>query len=396
MSSIFLVLFWIPLLLLGHSYILYPLLMRWLSSRREGNRKLYNREDRLPRVTVLMAAYNEEVVLEQKIQSLFDQNYPKDRLKIYVGSDNSTDRTNDILNTNSGDMLTAVLHSSRQGKPGIINQLVEKVRKIYKEDREHLLLLTDASVMLDKDTVFHLAKHFKNQEIGMVDAHMTYTGMKDDGISKSENSYLSTEVKLKSYESKVWGQMIGPFGGCFMMRADLYKEVPEKFLVDDFFLAMHVLSDGHQVINELDAICEEPVTHRDAEEFKRKKRISTGNFQNLLFFANVLNPFSTLGFSFISHKVIRWLGPFFMALILVSTIGLYILGSRFWLYLLLGQFVWYMVLPLADSIFRTMGLNIHLLRSISYFNKMNLALFMGFLKFVGGVRSNIWQPTART
>ena len=371
--------------------------MRWWSASRQENDIVYNKEEEvLPVVSVLMAAYNEEMVLEQKIQSLLDQNYPEDRLKIYIGSDNSTDRTNDILRSHSGGQLTPVIYTERQGKPGIINDLVSKVRQTDGHDDDHLLLLTDASVMLHEDVIFHLSKHFKNKDIGMVDAHMTYIGMKEDGISKSENTYLSSEVKLKSYESKLWRQMIGPFGGCFMMRANLYKDVPSKFLVDDFFLAMNVLADGHQVINELKAVCEEPVTHEDREEFKRKKRISTGNYQNLLHFSHLLNPFTTLGFSFISHKVIRWLGPFLMALILVTNIGLYILQEGIWMYLLLGQCIWYVVLPLLDSLFRAMGLNWLLLRNISYFNKMNYALFVGFLEFVGGVKSNIWQPTART
>ncbi len=387
-------LFGIPVFLLLHSYVFYPLIMRFRAKGKTSNDLIFHSEESLPYVAVLMAVYNEEVILEKKIASLLTQGYPKDRIHVYIGSDNSTDSTNQILQAAHSSNFTPILFDSRQGKPNIINQLSVMASQAF-PDGEGLFLMTDASVILENNVVSQLARHFKNSEIGMVDAHMTYTGMKAEGISRSENSYLSSEVRLKSYESKVSGQMIGPFGGCFMMRANLFKPVPTNFLVDDFYISMTLLSDGHKVINELSALCFEPVSHDAEEEFRRKKRISAGNFQNLVHFRHILNPFTPLGFYYISHKVIRWIGPILMIVIGLSSLLLAWHNGGIWIVIVIGQLLWYGLVPLLDKLLQSMKVQYSLIRNIRYFNKMNFALLSGLVKYIGGIHTNIWQPTKR-
>lgn len=369
--------------------------MNFFARGKELNPIRYTKNEDLPSVSILMAAYNEEVVLESKLTSLIGLDYPEEKLQIYVGSDNSTDKTNDILNQYSAEYkhIHPIIYNSRQGKPSIINQLASSLDL---DSDNHILLLTDASVILEEDCLFSLVRHFKNKKVGLVDAYMTYTGMKAEGISKSENTYLTNEVSLKQNESKVWGQMIGPFGGCFTIRAKLFSPVPDNFLVDDFYLAMKVLEQDYLTINDMEAICFEPVSHTSSEEFRRKKRISTGNFQNLMAFKHLLNPFNSLGFSFISHKVLRWLGPFFMLSIFISSALLALQGSHFFRILLFLQLVWYLVIPILDKLLGLLKIHFTMTRNISYFNLMNYALFLGFFASLKGVKSGIWQPTKRT
>ncbi len=387
-------LFWIPVYLLLHSYVFYPWIMKIRARGKSSNLMVFEAEERFPYVAVLMAVYNEEVILEEKLNSLLAQDYPSDRIHIYIGSDNSTDGTNSILESYRTPNLTPVLFESRQGKPNIINQLSDLALQTFPIDKG-LFLMTDASVILENDVVNQLAKHFKNPKIGMVDAHMTYTGMKTEGISQSENAYLSSEVRLKSYESIVSGQMIGPFGGCFMMRAELFRPVPSNFLVDDFYISMTLLSEGYKVINELSALCLEPVSHDPAEEYRRKKRISAGNFQNLVHFKHILNPFTSLGFSYLSHKVIRWIGPILMIFIALASLSLAWLKGGLWYGVIIGQFFWYSVIPLLEKLLQSMKVQFSLLRNVSYFNKMNFALLAGLGKYLSGIHTNVWQPTKR-
>lgn len=390
-------LFYFCIILLVHSYILYPWIMKVLAIDKSLNQDVYREGDDWPAVSVLMAAYNEESVIEEKIQSLLNQNYPEDKLHIFVGSDNSSDDTNRIMRDYSEqyDNIHFTAYNNRQGKPGIINQLAIKATEYIEESHQHIFLMTDASVMLDPNATQQLARHFKHPNMGLVDAHMIYTGLDSKGISKSESTYLSSEVTLKHNESKVWAHMIGPFGGCFAMRANLFSTVPANFLVDDFYLAMKVLEQDKMVINDLSAKAYEQVSHASSEEYRRKRRISTGNYQNLFRFRSLLNPFKSLGFAFISHKVIRWMGPFLMILIMGSSLCLALGGSLVFGLVVLGQALWYLFLPLLDMICRQFNIHIPLLRNISYFNLMNVALASGFLRFVGGVSSNIWEPTKR-
>jgi len=343
-----------------------------------------------------MAAHNEEAVIEDKIESLLAQDYPQEKVTIYIGSDNSTDQTNGIIHGYAQQYEHIKLYpfSTRQGKPGIINQLAQEALWESDVEQEQLFLMTDASVMLSVDVFSQLAAHFKNPEVGLVDAHMIYTGSQAAGISASEQSYLSSEVLLKSNESKLWGTMIGPFGGCFMLRSELFFPVPKRFLVDDFFLAMKVLQRGYKVINELDAKCYESVSHEISEEFKRKKRISTGNFQNLNYFKGLLNPLRPLGFAFWSHKVLRWLGPFFILAMLGSAVVL-ALGSGFFLgvaSLLVGLVIG---VPIVDKLLSIAGVHFSLFRNVRYFVMMNVALLVGFFNFLKGVENSVWEPTKR-
>ncbi len=384
--------------LLLYTYLVYPRLVTWLAKDKTLNSLHFENEAEWPMVSILMAAYNEELVLKEKLESLLNLDYPQDRLRIYIGSDNSSDRTNEILKAYESrvEHLSIVCFDQRQGKIRIINQLSDLAAEHTPSTGNHIFLMTDASVMLRKDVAKKLVRHFKNKEIGMVDAHMTYTGMQEDGISKSENTYLGSEVMLKQSESRLWGKMIGPFGGCFAMRSNLFTKVPENFLVDDFYIAMKTLEQGYLAINDLEAVCAEQVSHAVEEEYRRKKRISTGNFQNLWTFKHQLNPFSSLGFAFISHKVIRWLGPFLMTGTFLSSGYLAWAGDRFFTIVTALQVVWYLGVPLLDKLLSLLKVNRTLTKHITYFNKMNLALLHGFFAFISGVNSSIWEPTKRS
>ena len=167
--------------------------------------------------------------------------------------------------------------------------------------------MTDANVLFDKQTIFELVKHFKNSTIGLVDSKMQNIGIKKDGISFQEKTYISSEVSVKQRESLLWGAMMGPFGGCFAFRKNLWGEIPSHFLVDDFYLNMLILEKGFKSINEPKALVFEDVSNNLKDEFNRKIRISTGNFQNLFHFKHLLFDFSWVAFVFFSHKVLRWL-----------------------------------------------------------------------------------------
>lgn len=390
--------FWLSLLGILHSYLFYPVLLRWLSKGKKLNTLVYTEEDEWPQVSVIMSAYNEEQVIGQKMDSLLQLDYPDGKLSLYVGSDCSTDQTNAILERYSADNpnIHFFPYTSRRGKPGVINELADIALQEGGSGPEHLFIITDASVMMDPHCARALARHFKNPEIDVVDAHMIHIGMTEEDISRAEDEYISSEVQLKHREGLVWGKMIGPFGGCYALRANRFSKVPSNFLVDDFYITMKVFEQGGKAINDLEATCREPVSHEIREEFRRKARISAGNFQNLLTFTHLWwPPAGPLGFAFFSHKVLRWLGPFFMLAILFSS-GLLALGDNLFYTLMFWVMAGALIfLPLLDALFNSLGINLLPLRGARYFVMMNLALLRGFINFIKGIRSNVWEPTKR-
>jgi len=360
--------------------------------------EFFTEESEWPTVSVIMAAYNEGVVIEEKMNSLLQSDYPKDKLHVFVGSDCSVDRTNKLMQSfaDSNPSIHFYPFAKRRGKPGIVNELATDAIQKFGQGADHIFLLTDASVILEPSTLKKLVRHFKREKVVLVDSNMLNTGIKSKGISKSEKEYVNREVRLKNREGLLWGTMVGPFGGCYALRSDYYQEVPPKFLVDDFYIAFKALEKGGAAINDLEAICHESVPHDIGEEYRRKARISAGNYQNLETFAHLLKkPFSPLGFSFISHKVLKWLGPFFLigSYICCGILAFY--GNIMWYDLFIMQTVVLFGIPLLDFILQKVNIHLLLLRNITYFLVMNIALLEGFIKYINGIKNNVWEPPKR-
>jgi cellulose synthase/poly-beta-1,6-N-acetylglucosamine synthase-like glycosyltransferase len=384
------VIFWFSVWAVAHSYVIYPLILQ-LKIYLTGKRKYqhFSSNENLPSISILMAAFNEEQVIGEKIRSIYDTNFPTEKIELWVGSDNSTDNTNKIIRhlLNELPNIHFVNFEKRQGKISIINQLSEKASG-------DILILTDANVMFEEGTLLETVKFFKDERVGLVDTQMKNVGLKKDGISVQEKSYISREVFVKHLESDAYGTMIGPFGGCFAVRRELFEKVPANFLVDDFFICMSVLSKGKYAINNLDAVVYEDVSNILSIEFKRKIRIAAGDFQNLNYFKKLLwPPFRPVAFSFLSHKVIRWFGPFFLIGAFLSNMVLFHY-SVFYKILFVLQLI-FTILPFADLILKKIHLHIVLLRFATHFYTMNLSLLLGFIKSIKGVKTNVWKPTTR-
>jgi cellulose synthase/poly-beta-1,6-N-acetylglucosamine synthase-like glycosyltransferase len=397
------ILFWLCLFAIAHSYLIFPAILGFMARNKKGNQQTYESSADLPYVSILMAYHNEESVLEAKIESLLRQKYLTHRIEILLGSDASTDKSDNIAKSFTANypFVQLFIFSQRQGKAAIINQLASKA------DGD-ILVLTDANVVLEKSTIYELVKHFKNHEIGLVDSHMINRGLSKKGISIQESTYISREVKIKYREGILWGTMMGPSGGCYAIRKNLYTAVPSNFLMDDFFQNMSVLKQGMKTISNFDAVVYEDVSDILKEEFRRKVRISTGNFQNLIYFKAVLFywllPFLKynksgskvksfpLFFSFLSHKVIRWFVP--LLLIVDLVLSFLLLSNSFYFYFLFFLILTF-ILPIIDLCLRFFQIQSIILRFVTHFYSMNLALIIGFFKFLKGVKSNVWEPTKR-
>jgi hypothetical protein len=222
---------------------------------------------------------------------------------------------------------------------------------------------------------------------------MVNTGLKNDGISYQEKTYISMEVWTKNAEGKIWGGMMGPFGGCFAIRKKAFSAIPLNYLVDDFYLNMKTLQKGFHCINESKALVFEDVSNNLTEEFKRKARISAGNFQNLAHFSTLLFRFDGISFAFLSHKVLRWLTPFFLITLAWSSF-LLINHSALYFWTSVASLVVILMIVL-DLALKKMNVNIAIFRFSTHFFAMNLALIIGFLNYIKGIKSSVWEPTKR-
>ncbi|MFY8184589.1 MAG: glycosyltransferase, partial [Bacteroidia bacterium] len=224
MAFFFSIIFIVSLFCILHTYIFYPLWMIVFTSDKEQNEIQFKKEDELPTVDILFAAYNEEAVLEGKLESMLKTNYPKDKIRIFVGSDASTDRTNEIVKkfaeTNSN--IHLIDFPGRTGKSGIINALAEQATA-------DVFILTDANVIFFEDTIFNLIKHFKNNDVAQIAANIIKVSPKKEGIASQEMNYIQMENKIKYAESRRWNIVMGAEGGCYAIRKEYYAPVPKNF-----------------------------------------------------------------------------------------------------------------------------------------------------------------------
>jgi cellulose synthase/poly-beta-1,6-N-acetylglucosamine synthase-like glycosyltransferase len=367
---------------IAQTYFIYPLSLFLFGKKTQVKPTLSTNFD----VAVVIAAYNEENVLEKKIQSVLASTYPLEKLVVYVGSDASTDQTNEIVATfaDQHPNVRLKIFPGRTGKAGIINSIIN-------DCKEELLILTDANVFFTPSTIPNLVRHFAEKNTRQVCANILKTSDRNENIQALEKGYLLVENQIKLRESATWGFVMGAEGGCYAIRRNAYTPIPPNFFMDDFFVTMSVIENKGRVVFDEEAICYEDLPTESSEEFKRKIRISIGNFQNLVAFKKLLWPFwSAIAYSFLSHKVLRWLTPFFLTLLLLVSVLLSVDCFLFQV-LALVQFVLFLS-PLAIPYVKWLKPALF----VAHFYNMNLALLIGFFRYVKGVKSSVWQPTPRS
>ena len=351
-----------------------------------------------PTVDLVFAAYNEEAVLREKLASLQNLDYPMDRLTVWVGSDWSSDGTESILAEVARDMpnLKWERMAERSGKSKIINYLVQK-------GQADIVVGTDANIFFGPMALKHLvAPLVLDSRTDLVGGELTYRGLgQGDGyksIATEERSYIGWENRSKVCEGELWGLTMGVEGGCYAIRRRAFTPIPAGTFMEDFFLTMRVFANGKRVQHASLATCTEDVSNDARMEYRRKVRISHGNWQNI-FRYRMPWTLRSLGvtFVFVGHKLLRWVLP-----IIVSVAVLYEFGAGLyyqelallaWNLVTMGTFVALLLYPrtfLPKAIAKR-------IKPLSYFTWMNIALIHGLVQFLRSPRntSGVWQPTKR-
>jgi cellulose synthase/poly-beta-1,6-N-acetylglucosamine synthase-like glycosyltransferase len=382
------IIFWVAVYAMFHTYILYPLGVIIFSKSSKKREPISFNSSFQPHVAVVFAAYNEESVIKEKIDSIYNSEYPATKISVYIGSDASTDTTDIIVKElqSKYSNLCFVRFNNRTGKSGIINQLFE----ICKED---IVIGTDANIIFNEKTISNFVRHFNDANTSLVGGNISYIQKNKLGISTQENTYLSFENKLKQAESDLWSKVQGVEGGLYCIRKKDFTPIPPLTFMEDFFITCSVLKNKGSVLFDKEALGYEDVSTMQEEEFKRKTRISIGNFQNLRRFKGLLieQPFP-LGFAFLSHKILRWFTPFLALITIISALLLqeHILYLNY-LYIV----IYLLLLTFLDWLLYQLKISSGPLRYWGHFTMMNLALLNGFFKYIKGVRTNVWQPTKR-
>lgn len=389
MGYFFLILFLVCLMVPLFSYVVFPYHMKLSVKNTPEIKNNYDKITEWPAVTIVFSVFNEEKVIRRKLESMLNSNYPKEKLFFLIGSDNSTDQTHQIIEqfTTQNPQIKLIKKESRLGKLKIINELIDLTQT------EHLIF-TDANVFFEPNTVKALIYNIIAKDAKMVCGNILKFSPKKLGISEQEIFYMNFENRLKHNESLKYGFCVGVEGGCYAIMKSSFVKVPDGFLMDDFFITLDVISKKGKVLFEPEALCYEDVNDTPMIEFNRKIRISLGNFRNLQFYKHLLLPIHKgFGFAFFFHKVLRWMTPFalvisfFLSLIIANYLHLFFIISICYIFLI--------ILPLLTIILERINIKLPLINSFGHFILMNLALLLGYIKFMFTTNESSWEPPKR-
>lgn len=387
MISLLLSLFWIGVAIVAYTYLGYGLVIYLLSRLKRQTRLPLQDDNNLPEVTILIAAYNEEQFIEDKINNTFALDYPKDRLSVFIVSDGSTDTTPGIVKKFHAVKL---FHEpQRKGK-------IHAVNRVMKWVKTPLIIFSDANTLLNPEAVRNIVRHYHDEKVGGVAGEKRIFKKSEDNASGAgEGFYWKYESFLKKKDSEVYS-VVGAAGELFSIRTSLYTEPEENIIIEDFYLSLGIAARGYRFIYEPDAYALETASASVGEEWKRKVRICAGGFQAMAKLKSLLNPFKhgILSFQYISHRVLRWtLAPLFLPVIFLSNIGL-AYDSWFYALTLAGQCIFY-ALAILGYTFRDKNISIKGFFVPYYFLVMNVSVYAGFIRYLKGKQSVVWEKAQR-
>jgi biofilm PGA synthesis N-glycosyltransferase PgaC len=379
----------ISLFLLVYHYFLYPLLVVVLArllggSHRPGQSGEAGNHD-LPRVTFLVAAYNESLVIDEKIRNTLDLDYPGDLLEIIVVADGSDDGTERIVEGYAGQGVISLHQPERRGKTAALNRGVEKASG-------EIVIFSDANNEFSKSAIRELVKHFRDEKVGGVCGIKQIKQASERESSTGDSVYWLYESRIKQAESDI-ATITNADGEIFAIRKELFEKVDESVINDDAEISYNLIKKGFRIVYERAACSYELASEKLVDDFHVKVRMVAGGFQTVALHASAIFKLTSwYSFSFISHKLLRYLAPVFMLLVLAGSL----LGWQEPVFqLLLGaQVLFYGLACLGWYGLQRENMS-RVLYVPFYFVAMNLAAFMGLLRYFSSSQSVNWRKAAR-
>jgi poly-beta-1,6-N-acetyl-D-glucosamine synthase len=383
------IIFWFSFGLIFYSYVGYGILLACLVSVKRLFRRHAPPHPTFPQVALVVAAYNEEDFIEEKIRNTFDLDYPADKLEIIFITDGSTDRTPHII---SAYPAIRLLHQpERKGKVAAMNRAIQHVQS-------PLVIFCDANTLLNKACVREIVKHYTDPAVGGVAGEKKIIPRgSDTAAAAGEGLYWKYESLLKKLDSELY-TTVGAAGELFSVRKDLMEKVPEGTIIEDFVQSLKLCVNGYVVRYEPNAWAAEAPSASIKEEMKRKVRICAGAFQAMILLKELFNVFKhpVVSFQFISHRILRWtLCPIALITLLFSNVLLSIMQVGIFYHVILALQSTFYVLAITGWVYANRNIKVKSLYIPFYFLFMNFSVFMGFSRFIRNKQTVLWEKAAR-
>lgn len=391
------IIFFISLFIIFYAYLGYGILLFSLLKIKRLFSKRRNEYDPgfLPEVTYIIAAFNEEDWIGEKIKNSFEFDYPKDKINFFFVTDGSYDNTPEVVKNYpnpEGFDLRLFHQPERLGK-------IAAVERVMKFVKTPIVIFSDANTFVNPSAVRNIVRHYKNERVGAVAGEKRIFLDDNSGAANEagEGLYWKYESALKKWDSEFYS-VVGAAGELFSVRTELFQPVPPDTIIEDFVMTMRIANNGYKVVYEPEARAVETASASVKEELKRKIRIAAGGIQAIGRLSSMLLPFKNpiLTFQYISHRVLRWtLAPMALPILLGNNIFLAQYGEPYFKYLLWCQIIFY-AMALIGFLLEKQKLKFKAFFIPYYFCMMNYAMYLGFFRAIGGKQSVLWEKAKRS
>ncbi|WGQ11066.1 glycosyltransferase family 2 protein [Pedobacter gandavensis] len=385
------IIFWISIFLIVYTFVGYGFVLYFLLKLKNLFVKPFLFKDNvgLPTVSLLVAAYNEEEMIGEKIKNTLALNYPKDKIQFIFTTDGSSDSTPDQVR--QFPEVTLLHIDAREGKMAAIKRAIPFIKG-------EIAVFTDANTFLNKDAILELVKHYQNPKVGAVAGEKRILVPETaDASSAGEGFYWKYESLLKKWDYALYSG-VGAAGELFSIRTALYQPVESDTIIDDHMIAMRIAEKGYIIAYEPNAYALETASADVKEELKRKIRIAAGGMQSILRLKKSANPFHNpiFTFQYLSHRVLRWtITPFLLILAFVLNGIIAVQTGELFYQVLFGFQVLFYLLSLIGLYFENRNIRIKALFIPYYFCVMNYAVVAGIIRYFKKNQSAAWEKSKR-
>lgn len=384
--------FWICLILVFYTYIGYGMLLWVLVNIK---RLIYGRQKKrelppdneLPEVTLMICAYNEQDIVDSKMENTRQIKYPK--LKVVWVTDGSNDHTNDYLAKYHD--VEVIYSPERRGKTAALNHGLSLVKS-------ELVVMTDANTMLNPESIQEIVRCFMDPKVACVAGEKRVAARHEgQAAAEGEGLYWKYESTLKRWDGELYSAM-GAAGELCAIRRSLYEPMPENALLDDFVMSLRMVDKGYKIAYTADAYAMEYGSADLTEESKRKRRIAAGGLQSIWWLRNMMNPLRqpVVAFQFVSHRVLRWsITPIALLLLIpLNVLLVFLKAGNIYTWIWVLQLVFYLAAYLGYML-EQYGRRNKLLYVPYYFLFMNLNVFRGMTYLRTHKSSGAWEKAKR-
>jgi biofilm PGA synthesis N-glycosyltransferase PgaC len=388
-ESVVELIFWSCLIILFYCYVGYGLLL-FIRNRIKFffySFKNGNSFELLP-VTLVVAAYNEEAVLLQKIRNCVELDYPRHLLNIIFITDGSTDGSEKIIAKH--DFVTLLHQPERRGK-------LEALKRAMQFVKTPIVIFSDANTLLNPGCIRAMVRHFANKKVGGVAGEKKILQNNNSLIGEAEGLYWKYESFMKKQDAD-FNSVVGAAGELFAIRTELFHAPDDDFILDDFIFSVHVCLKGYKIEYEPNAYAAEAPSLTLVDEEKRKVRIAAGAYQTVNYLRRQINIFKhpRLSIQYFSGRLLRWVFcPIAIALLVITNIGL-VLNQQGFIFncFLFTQSIFYLF-ALAGRLLIAIDRKMGIFAIPFYFMFMNVCLVKGFFNYALGRQPLLWEKSMR-